>query len=48
MNREKQIRYLMYLKSELIRQTKKELKNLDLELKQIHGEKKLVKGKKNE
>lgn len=42
-DREKEIKYLMYLKSQLIRQTKKEIKKLDLELKQINGEKKLQK-----
>ena len=47
MDREKEIKYLIYLKGQLIKQTKKEIKNLDLELKQIYGEKRLIKGKKN-
>ena len=40
-DREKEIKHLMYIKSELIRQTKKELKQLRLELEQINGEKTL-------
>ena len=39
--REKEIKYLMYLKSELIRQTKKELKQLKYELEQVRNEKTL-------
>ena len=39
--REKEIKYLMYLKSELIKQTKKELKQLKYELEQVRNEKTL-------
>jgi len=39
--REKEIKYLMYLKSELIRQTKKELKDLRYELDQLNHQKTL-------
>ena len=35
-DREKQIKYLMYLKSQIIRQNKKELKELKRELKQLN------------
>ncbi len=48
MDREKEIKYLIYLKNQLIKQTKKEIKILDLELKQYYGEKKMVKGRKHE
>ena len=41
--REKEIKYLMYLKSELIRQTKKELKQLKYELEQLNHQKTLSK-----
>ena len=34
-DREKEIKYLIYLKSELIRQTKKEIKNLHRELDEV-------------
>lgn len=40
-DREKEIKYLMYLKSELIKQTKKELKDLKQELELINQEKTL-------
>lgn len=40
-DREKEIRYLMYLKSELIRQTKKELKDLKEELNSLNTAKTL-------
>ena len=40
-DKEKEIKYLMYLKSELIRQTKKELKDLKNELEQFNKEKTL-------
>jgi len=40
-DKEKEIKYLMYLKSELIRQTKKELKQLKYELEQVRNEKTL-------
>ena len=42
-NREKEIKYLMYLKNELIKQTKKEIKELRTELNQINGYKVLEK-----
>ena len=35
-DREKEIKYLIYLKSELIRQTKKEIKNLHRELDEVY------------
>lgn len=44
-NREKEINYLIYLKSELIRQTKKEIKELQNEKKMLEGYKKLEKKK---
>ena len=43
MNREKEIKKLIYLKSELIRKTKKEIKNLKAELNELQGSKKLRK-----
>ena len=39
--REKEIKYLLYLKNELIKQTRKEVKELRAELNQINGEKTL-------
>lgn len=42
-DREKEIKYLMYLKNELIKQTKKEVKELRNELNQINGYKVLEK-----
>lgn len=42
-DREKEIKYLMYLKNELIKQTKKEIKELRIELNQINGYKVLEK-----
>lgn len=45
-NREKEINYLIYLKSELIRQTKKEIKILQQEKQMIQGYKVLEKRKK--
>ena len=44
--REKEIKYLLYLKAELIRKTKKEMKNLHNELEEVTGQKRLNKGKK--
>ena len=38
-DREKEIKYLIYLKSELIRQTKKEIKNYHKELNEIYKSK---------
>lgn len=43
MNREKEIKHLIYLKSELIKQTKKEIKKLQEEQNMIYGYKKLEK-----
>lgn len=45
-DREKEIKYLKYIKSELIKQTKKEIKQLDEELLQLNGEKKLSRMKR--
>ena len=44
-DREKEIKYLLYLKDELIKQTKKEIKELHMELDEIRGEKRLVRDK---
>ena len=38
--KEKEIKYLMYLKENLIKETKKEVKQLRLELNQINNRKK--------
>lgn len=46
-SKEKEIRYLIYLKSELIKQTKKEIKELHQELDTIKGIKRLEKRKHN-
>lgn len=46
MNREKEIKHLIYLKSELIKQTKKEIKKLQEEQNMIYGYKKLEKSDK--
>ena len=40
-NRIKEIEYLIYLKSELIKQSKKEIKQLQNERAEIYGEKKI-------
>lgn len=40
-DREKELKYLIYLKSEALKQLKKELKELSLELKSLEGEKTL-------
>lgn len=40
-DREKEIKYLMYLKNELIRETKKELKDLRNELDTLNNQKTL-------
>ena len=45
-DREKEIEYLLYLKSELIKQTRKEIKQLRIELNTINGYKKLERKKK--
>jgi len=44
-NREKEISYLIYLKSELIKATKKEIKKLQIEKQMLEGYKKLEKKK---
>ena len=43
MNREQEIRHLLWFKNEIIKQNKKELKSLRQELNEIHGEKRLTK-----
>lgn len=45
-NREKEINYLIYLKSELIKATKKEIKELQNEKKMLQGYKVLEKRKR--
>ena len=45
-DREKEIEYLLYLKSELIKQTRKEIKELRNELNTINGYKKLERKKR--
>lgn len=45
-DREKEIEYLLYLKSELIKQTRKEIKQLRIELNTINGYKKLERKKR--
>lgn len=47
-DREKEIKYLIYLKSQLIKQTKKEIKNLSNELDDINNQKTLKRRNKNE
>ena len=42
-DREKEIKYLIYLKSEIIRQAKKEIKQLHKEQQNIYKQKKLKK-----
>lgn len=42
-DRLKEIEYLLYLKSELIKQTKKEIKKLNLEKRMIQGYRRLEK-----
>ena len=46
-DREKQLKELIYLRSELIKQCKKEIKQYHQELDMINGYKKLEKSKKN-
>lgn len=45
-DRLKEIRRLIYLKSELIKEAKKEIKNLQMERQQIEGYKRLEKKRK--
>lgn len=47
-DREKEIKYLMYVKSELIRETKKELRDLKYELESLNKQKTLNRKKNNE
>lgn len=44
-DREKELRYLIYLKNELIKETKKEIKQMQQEVDMINGYKKLEKKK---
>jgi hypothetical protein len=46
--REKEINYLIYLKYQLIKQTKKEIKELQQERNMLNGYKKLERRKNNE
>ena len=46
-DREKQLKELIYLRSELIKQCKKDIKKYHQELDMINGYKKLEKNKKN-
>lgn len=45
-NREKELKYLIYLKSELIKETKKEIKQMQQEIDTINGYKRLEKRKR--
>ena len=45
-SREKEIAYLIYLKNQLIKETKKEIKKLQQERDMLNGYKKLEKSKK--
>jgi hypothetical protein len=45
-DREKELKYLIYLKSELIKQTKKEIKQMQEEIDTLNGYKRLEKRKK--
>lgn len=47
-DREKEIKYLMYVKSELIRETKKELRDLKYELESLNKKKTLNRKRNNE
>lgn len=42
-DREKEIKHLLYLKRELIKQTKREMKDLHMELEDVRGQKRLTK-----
>ena len=44
-DREKEIRYLLYLKAELIKKTKKDIKILNNELEEVTGQKRQSKNK---
>lgn len=45
-NREKELKYLIYLKNQLIKETKKEIKQMQQEIDTINGYKRLEKKKK--
>ena len=45
-DREKELKYLIYLKSELIKATKKEIKQMQQEIDTLNGYKRLEKKKK--
>lgn len=45
-DREKELKYLIYLKSELIKETKKEIKQMQQEIDTINGYKRLEKRKR--
>ena len=45
-DREKELKYLIYLKSQLIKETKKEIKQMQQEIETINGYKRLEKRKK--
>lgn len=47
-DREKEIKYLLYLKSELIRKTKREMHSLKMELEELNKQKTIRKRKKDE
>lgn len=47
-DREKEIKYLLYLKSELIRKTKREMHSLKMELEELNKQKTMRKRKKDE
>lgn len=46
-DREKEIKQLLYLKEELLKQTRKEIKNLNIELEDLRGQKRLVRKQNN-
>ena len=46
-DREKEIKYLLYLKSELIRKTKREMHNLRMELEELNKQKTMRRKKCN-
>ena len=46
--REKEIKYLLYLKSELIRKTKREMHSLKMELEELNKQKTMRRKKNNE
>ena len=45
-NREKELKYLIYLKSQLIKETKKEIKQMQQEIDTLNGQKRLEKRKR--